>query len=335
MTSPRWATPAVLSGLAACSVGLAITFTLAARHGWDEFIDYDAVFFRSVASNLDPSHVHGDVTAFRYGRVGLPLLARILALGAPSALTATQMLVTPLAFGALVAAAVSMAGRLSGRWWHGLVVVAVPGVWVGAVNALADTLLAACLVVSIWATLEDRRWACVVAIALAALTKEVGVLCAVPPVAAALVAGRPRWALERALALGPAVLWWSWVRLQAGEWPALADDPSRAGAISPPLVDVVHAMTGGRGAPIAALFSLLLGGLGLNVAVRHRRSPLAWSAGFWSVLTLSFGDNVLFYIGDTLRVATPATAVVLLAVVLLDHERSRARERPATSVDGA
>lgn len=309
--------PAATAGAVALIVGLAITGTLAVRNGWDSFIDHDAVYFHSVAQDLDGSEAAAGSAAYRYGRIALPVLARGLSFGAPGLLAAGQTLVTPLAFAVVVTAAVATAAKVSGRWRDGLAVLVVPGLWIGFMNAWADTLLAACVVASIWATVEARRWVAVGAVALAALTKEIGVLAAIPVIAAAGGAKQWRWVVAGLGALGPVALWWTWIRVQAGEWPFLADDPSRARAISPPLADIVAALTGGRGSPMAALYALAVGGLGLLVLARRPTHPLGWSAGVWGVLTLCLGDNVLAYPGDTLRVTTPAACVVALAVAVL------------------
>ena len=187
----------IRAGLAALAVGLAITGVLAGRNGWDSFIDHDAVYFHSVALDLDASDAEAGNAAYRYGRIGLPSLARGMSLGAPGMLAAAQALVTPLAFAVVVAAAVATATRVSGRWTDGLAVLLVPGLWIGFMNAWADTLLAACVLASIWGVVTAHRGLTIGAVALAALTKEVGVLAVIPATLA--VAAARRWAalLER------------------------------------------------------------------------------------------------------------------------------------------
>ena len=149
MRAARTLDPAVHAGLLALVIGLAITSHGAARYGWHHFIDADAAHFHTVALDLDASDATAGDPAYRYGRVGLPLVARTLAVGSPGLVSATQMLVTPLAFGVLVAAAVATAARVTGRWGLGLVVLLVPGLWIGFSYAWADTLLAACVMASI------------------------------------------------------------------------------------------------------------------------------------------------------------------------------------------
>lgn len=318
MTNGGLGGPVARAGVVAAVLGLAVTGTLAARYGWHHFIDYDARFFHSVALDLDASEAMGGDSAYRYGRIGLPLIARALAGGTTGlALDAAQMLVTPLALGVLVAIAARISLRLTGRWTDGLVVLLSPGLWVGFAYAWADTLLAACVLVSIWATLERRQAVCLGSLILAVLVKEVGALAVVPAALAALRQGEPRAVILRLGALVPAVGWWGWVRLQAGEWPFLADEPARAHAISAPVVDIVSALTGGVGDPAAALLALIVGAMGIGMLVGHPAHPLAWSAALWGGLTLSLGDNVLRYPGDTLRVMTPAMCVVLLAARVL------------------
>lgn len=321
MTPRRSITPAIRMGVMALVAGLMITGALAARNGWDSFINYDAKHMHAVALDLDASDVGHGSSAYRYGRVGLPALARILSGGDDELLPMAQMLVTPLAFAAVVAAAVAIAERERGRGWRaGLVVLAVPGLWIGFAAAWADTLLTACVLVSIWATLSRRHWPCLAAIALAALTKEVGVLCAVPAALAAARHGDRRGAMYRVVALAPAAIWWAWIRLQSGEWPALAHEAARTRAIAVPFTDVVSALHGGRGQPAAAALALVVGIIGFTVLLQHPRHPLAWSAGLWALLGVSLGDNVLLYTGDTLRVLTPVMCVVLLAAVVLRQD---------------
>lgn len=318
--------PATRAGLAAGSVGLVVTFTLAAQYGWHHFIDYDARFFRAVALDLTASDAVSGDSAYRYGRIGLPLLGRSLALGSTGrALDAGMMLVTPLATGVLVAAAVGIAVRVSGRWKDGLVVLLVPGLVVSFAYAWADTLLAAFVLVSIWATLARREDVCVIAIAGAALTKEIGVLAVLPAVLASARERDGRHSVTRLAGLLPALGWWIWVRARSGEWPFLADDPARTKAISVPFADILDAMLGGPGDPLVGLLALVVGVAGVALLIQHRREVLAWSAGVWGALALSLGDNVLKYPGDAVRVLTPTFCVVALATRLLERKAEPVR----------
>jgi len=306
----------VRAGVVALAVGLALTFWLASTRGWDWFIAYDAVYFRSVAGDLDASDAVAGDSAYRYGRIGLPLLTWILALGQVELLDATQALVTPIFLGVTVGFAVAIAGRVSRHPHRGLVVVVVPGLWIGFSAARADTMLAGLALVAAWATIEGKGRVCVAAIAAATLTKEVGAICALPSALVAYRSGDRRAAVARIFALLPALAWWSWVRLQSGEWPFLADEPARARAIAPPFVDLVGALTGGRGVAAAAQLALLVGVLGVIAVARFPRSALAWHAGAWGVLALCLGDNVVAYAGDTLRVLTPSACVVVLSLLI-------------------
>lgn len=297
-------------------VGMALVVGLALWGGWSRFISYDALHFHSVARDLDASGARPGQSAFRYGRVGLPVVTYVLAFGRPGALEATQALTTGLAFGVVVGSAASVAARLRDHARAGLAVLIVPGLWVGFLYAWADTLLAAFVLLSIAATLADRTRLCVVAIASAALTKELGAVCAVPAIVNALLSRNWRGAVARAFGLAPALLWWAWIRARSGEWPFLAHEPSRSRAISAPFVDVLRAIGGGRGDRGAAIIALVVGVVGISMCVWHRLHPLAVSAGVWGLSAVSIGDNVLAYPGDTLRVLTPSMCVVVLAVHL-------------------
>lgn len=310
----RASTPSVRAGVVAGAVGLLVTSCLAAYWGWHHFIRFDAAYFHVVAQDLDASEAVAGDSAYRYGRIALPVLARLGAAGSTgSALEVAQTLVTPLAFGLVVGLACAITARRTGRWSTGLVVLAVPGLWLAFRAAWADTLLSAMVLASIWAAIERRNALCVAALAAAVLTKEVGAIALLPAVAVALDAGDPRAAAWRALSIGPAAAWWGWVRLQSGEWPFLADEPARTNAIDPPFVAIVEAFRGRGGDELAALVALILGAAGIALLLTHRSEPLAWSAGVWGVLTLCLGDNVLRYQGDALRVMGPAMCVILIA----------------------
>lgn len=323
--------PALVAGMVAGTLGVALVVALAVWGGWDRFIAFDALHFQSVARDLDASEVEAGQSAFRYGRVGLPVVTYVLGLGQVHMFQATQAMATGVAFGVVVGAAAAIAARVHGRVSSGLVVLVVPGLWVGFLHAWADTLLAALVLGSILATITGRTRLCVASIAGAALTKELGAVCAVPAVVAALRERDWRGAATRACGLVPALLWWTWIRLRAGEWPLLADEPSRVRAISAPFGDVVRAIGGGRGDVAAAVIALVVGVTGITLFVWHRWHPLAVSAGVWGLTAVSLGDNVLAYPGDTLRVLTPAMCVVVLAVHLAGALESDAPLGPVRS----
>jgi hypothetical protein len=296
------------------AAGLVLTLSLAAHWGWSHFIRFDAAYFHVVAQDLDASDAVAGDAAYRYGRIGLPALARLLAAGSTGrALEVSQTVVTPVAFGLVVGLACAIAGRRAGRWTTGLVVLASPGLWLAFRAAWSDTLLTALVLASIWAAIAQRNALCVAALAAAVLTKEVGAIAIIPAIVTALSVGDRRAAIWRAAAIAPAAAWWAWVRLQSGEWPFLADEPARTNAIDPPFVAIVEALRGQGGDELAAIVALILGIAGLSLLLSHRREPLAWSAGVWGAMTLCLGDNVLRYPGDALRVMGPAMCITLLA----------------------
>ena len=316
------------AGVVALIVGLAITLTNAALRGWDAFLESDGHYFQTVAGDLDAGDAARSGLAYRYGRVGLPLVARSISLGRDSLLVPALTLVTPVAFAAIVALAVAIARRVRRSGWAGLVVLVVPGLWYGFAFALADVLLAACALTVVWATLARRDVPAVAGIALAALTKEIGVICGVASAMAAACDGDRRRALVRLAGLIPAGLWWLWVWSQAGQLPFLAQDRARSSAIAPPFVAIVRAFSGGPGDPLAAVLALLVGVAGLAVICRIPREPLAWHAALWAASTVCLGTNVLGYPLDAIRVMTPAMCVIGVSMLLLDWSPPRsARDR--------
>jgi len=297
-----------------------LTLGLALHWGWHHFIRFDAAYFHVVAHDLDASEAVAGDSAYRYGRIGLPVLARVLAVGSTGrALEVSQTIVTPVAFGLVVGLACAIASRRAGRWTTGLVVLATPGLWLAFRAAWSDTLLIALVLTSIWAAVAQRNAICVAALAAAVLTKEVGAIALVPAVVAAISDGDRRAAVWRASAIVPAASWWAWVRLQSGEWPFLADEQARTNAVDPPFVAIVEALRGQGGDELAALVALILGIAGLALLVSHPREPLAWSAGIWGAMTLCLGDNVLRYPGDALRVMGPAMCIILLTARSVGH----------------
>jgi hypothetical protein len=132
----------------------------------------------------------------------------------------------------------------------------------------------------------------------------------------------------RAAAVLPAAAWWTWTRLRLGEWPFLASTSCRTLAVSPPFVGPVQLLRDGvtpsRISEVALV--LTVAGAGAAVWLRRPSSPVAGSAAVMAAFTLCFGFHVLDFWGDTLRVMSPALALVVVATGT-EREQSNRRSR--------
>jgi hypothetical protein len=149
-----------------------------------------------------------DVPAYRYQRILLPLLGRLLALGQEGAL--------PLAFAAINLAALVISTALVerlllerrvSRWYalvYGLFVGLVMGVRLSTTEPLAYGLAA----LALWLRLRGRAWPGLLALLLAAFAKETALTFAAAFILHDLLARRWGAALRTALVIGlPFALW--------------------------------------------------------------------------------------------------------------------------------
>ena len=325
-------------GLAGAALAAALVIVLAAASpdGWRHFIRADGISFLDVARNLSGRGYSAGDNAYRYGRMFYPLVAFALALGHRSWLLMALPLVNCLALGVSIAVACELAARSGRSVRAGLVVLGVPALWLCLLIAWCESLLIALLLGFVLCLRNRRSVAASVLLACAVLTKETAALVVVPLVIDALWRRDRRSLVVRAGALVPAALWWTWVWLRVGEWPFLATTPSRTLAIAPPFVGLVQLVGDGVTSSRVCEVVLVLTVAFVGAAVWWRRpsSLVAASAAVMAAFSLCFGFHVLDFWGDTLRVLSPALAMVVVAVLTGTDRafRSELAERNAKPV---
>jgi hypothetical protein len=184
---------------------------------------YDGQFYWGIA--VDPIatgdvHQAFDEASYRYGHPLLGWVGWILSAGHARAVPAALLLVglASLFAGAFLASALGRAGGSSG--WEGLFVALNPGLVYSGVHFLTEPLSAALLLGGLLAYRRGKLWLTAVCFGLLVLSKEQFAL--VPVGIAAWEVLRTRTRLRDAVPFGaclvPAVLWWTYARVQLGDW---------------------------------------------------------------------------------------------------------------------
>jgi hypothetical protein len=214
--------------LLAAAFYLSFTIVALAAHGWnplwflwigDKFADlnpsgrsgYDGQFVYYVAVDGFAAAPHLDNPPYRLTRIVLPLAARLLAGGIP---TAVPWAIVAINLAAIVATTWLLARRLAGNGaspWFALAYPFYVGTFLAYSRALTEPLAFFLAAAGSVAWLGRRRHHAVWLLALAALTKEITAVFAVG-LAAAEIAGRRFAAAAVALAtVLPLLLWWGYV----------------------------------------------------------------------------------------------------------------------------
>jgi hypothetical protein len=317
--------PRVLFGFLLLCFGAAALLTVA-DGGIDRFYaSDDPVFFRAVAG--DPL---GDGAAFdalgrpeeasyRYGRIGLPALGWLVALGHPPWLDASLVLVNLLALAAvpaLVAALLASDGVEPAR---AAAVVVLPSLLVLVTRVYAEPLMVAAVLVGLLLAERRRHLAAAGALAFAVLCKETAILAVVPLVARAARSHDRRPMLVAVASLVPYAAWTAWIAQRVGEVPILADTSSRRDALGLPLVGLAHVWEARSAERVTVVLLVVVSAVaGAAAGVVGRRQLVGVAAALFAALALCLGDGTLLHLGETLRLLLPVqvlAAAVLLAAV--------------------
>jgi hypothetical protein len=297
----------------------------------------DAPSFLAVARNpLGSGHgFPGDPmaqgVAYRYGRVLLPFLGWVLALGRASRVPVALAAVYVVTFACWIAVAAEQLRRAGRRpvlaWW----ILALPFVplFVFFTPTVVAEPLAGALVLLAYLFDRDGRggWSRVAA-ALAILARETMAV-AFLPLAWRAWRDEGRKGLVRWIATGaPYGLWACWVRVRVGHFPFLDPASNRRDAFAPPFVgwwQTLHRPLGN-----GQQYGLLVGLLTIAVAVWVvRRSytnrshtnrsatnrPLAWAALTSSALVTCYGWSVWQFPSEAMRVLAPVHVLLLVAAL--------------------
>jgi hypothetical protein len=315
--------PALAVGAAAAAIAALAMMVNVVQHGQDYLFRNDAEFFWVVARDPFGS---GDLfrpvaaitgNAYRYGRPLYPVLAWLLALGRPSVVRTTMMVVELLSFGAMVALAAELVARRGRRPFDAMAVLLVPGVWWAVIIAISEPLVMALMLLVFVLHHDGRRgWALVAAAALL-LTRETAVLALLPLAwADARRVGWVRAAAWLGAALVPLAAWWTWVRVRVGAWPFLDPSESRRGALDLPLRGYLR-FRGDVTAGHVLAFALVAATVVAAIWVWRRRPwfPITDAALLFAVLLLFLGPNATRFPGEVLRLMMPAQVLVALAII--------------------
>jgi hypothetical protein len=300
-------------------------------HGVDWYFRAgDPVFFRAVATDpFGSGHMivalgrPGDA-AYRYGRIGFPLLGWLFALGHPAAVGWTMAFVHMSALAAVPALAAVLLDTYGARPALGALVLLAPGLLLVADRAYGEPLLIATLLLGYIFEARGKRGAAVVAFAFAMLVKETAILGVVPLVWRD--ARRPDWrgVWAWSASVVPFIGWMVWVRVRVGEFPFLAPTHSRRDALRPPFVGIAEALKN-HTPDAGVVVSLTLATLALCLAAAWlgRGLPVAGAALAFAAMVVCLGPNALAYLGETLRlIAVPQVFSVLALTIAATRRRA-------------
>lgn len=244
-----------------------------------------------------------DLPPYRFGRVGFPLLTRVLSGGAPERFPIVML-------GLIVAAHLGLAamfGLLAAHHglspWTGLVYLAIPGFVSSLTFALPESLAALGLVTGVYGVSTGRPWLVALGFGASLLVRETGAVLVLSLSVASLLnwrswASRPysrRGLAALLLALGPLAVWRTYVAVRLFPdfgWAALQPSPGIIGAPFAGIAGVWAAvMTGAHQASerTAALIYpvLLIAGLAIAlVALKRRRDGIALAACAYGALAM-------------------------------------------------
>ena len=329
----------VLSIAVAVAVTVLVVRTVSAQGQNGMFnSEADALFFRLVARHPFGS-THGFVAVhqlseapYRYGRIGLPLLGWILALGRPAWVGWSLIGVYIVSIAAIPGVAAVLLDDLGAPPAAAGFVLLAPGILLNYAHVYSDPLLITLLLLACVFEGRGRRTAALVTIAAAIMVKEVAVFALIPWIWAAL-ARRDKAAVAKALSAAlPYLVWSTWIRWRLGTFPFFAHTYSRSGALSLPFVGLGQAwaaLTPNIGLVTGAVAVTVV--LGVLASWAGRGSRIGALAAVYTVLTVCLGRNALAYLLENARVmaVTQVLAVLCLVVAVCGWAAHKGHEKSA------
>lgn len=260
--------------------------------------------------------VHG--VAYRYGRIGFPIVGWLLALGRPAAVRWTLAATYLASFGAWIALAGEHLRRGGRSPRIALWIFATPWalLWFVIPDIVSEPMAGALVLLAYLYEREDRhkaaRWTAMFAI----LTRELMIVAFVP------VAWRDwkerRWLAVRdwSLVVAPYLAWITWVRVRVGIFPFMDPSTSRREAFALPGMGWYHTLAkpidNGQG------WAVLIGAativLVVLLAVQGKwLYPVTHGAVALTVLSLCYGIAVFAFPGEGIRVMAPTQMLLIIA----------------------
>jgi hypothetical protein len=270
--------------------------------------------------------VHG--VAYRYGRIGFPIVGWLLALGRPAAVRWTLAATYLASFGAWIA----LAGehlRRSGRSPRiALWIFATPWalLWFVIPDIVSEPMAGALVLLAYLYEREGRQRATRLTAVFAILTRELMIVAFIP------IAWRDwrtrRWLAVRdwSLAVTPYLAWITWVRLRVGTFPFMDPSTSRRQALALPGVGWYRTLTGpiDNGQGWAVLIGAATIAFVVLLAVQGKwLYPVTHGAITLAALSLCYGVAVFAFPGEGIRVMAPTQMLILIAAC------DRSRRAPA------
>ena len=306
-------------------------------HGTDGFFErgHDSLFFRFTAytpfgtGRAFVAAGYPNEIAYRYGRIGLPFLSWVFALGRSWLVPWTLIGVNLAAIAAVPGLAAVLADEYNAPPVAGAAVLLSSVLFIRGV-IYAEPLLIACILFAY--VLEARRHhkSALAMFAFAILVKESAVLALVPWIWTSLRRRDLRRAGEFAAATVPYALWAIWVRVRIGEFPFLAHTLSRSEAIGWPFSGLhyiqVHRTNDHAAVLTVVIVTVALCCIGAFVA---RDLPIGGFTALLAVLFLSLGPNALRYSAETLRLLSVPQVFALLCIAVAIGRRLRPQRDPA------
>jgi hypothetical protein len=282
----------------------------------------DARFFRMTAySPFGTGHAFVDIgfaheIAYRYGRIGLPLLGWIGGLGRPALVPWALVIVNLVAISAVPGLAAALAAEYDAPPIAGAAALLTSLLFIRNV-VYAEPLLIACILFAYVLEARAHHRSALAMLAFAILVKETAVLALVPWIWGAVRRRDLRGAAEYASTIVPFLLWTIWVRIRVGELPFLAQTPSRTQAISWPGAGLRYAITHHTRDHVAVaaivVITVVLCCIGAFVA---RDLPIGGFTATMAVFFLCLGPNALRYSEETLRLLSLPQVFALLCIAV-------------------
>jgi len=319
----------VLSG----AVGIALTVlavSTISKSGQNGFYgnQSDALFFRLTARHpFGATHgfaaLHQITEApYRYGRIGLPFLAWIFALGRPAWVGWTLIGVYIASIAAIPGIAAVLLDDLGAPPVAAAATLIVPGLLLNFGHVYSDPLLIALLLLACVLEGRGRRTQAIVVLGAAIFVKEVAVFALIPWIWSAVRRRDRRGAAIAAAAVVPYLAWCVFVRVRLGTFPFLAHTYSRRGALSLPFVGLraaIQAHTPNIGIVTGAVvITLVLGGIASWVARGTRLGAITLT---YTVLAACLGKNAEAFLLENARVIAVAQVFAILCVIVAISSR--------------
>ena len=325
MRAARPVPPAAWMLSGAVAVGLAVLGVRSiAAHGSSAFYaQSDAFFFRICArAPLGPGRGFAAVgqlseAPYRYGRIGLPLLGWLLALGRPAWVGWPPAVVSLGAIAAVPGLGAVVLSDLGAAPIAAAGVLLAPGLLFSSQHVYADPLAIALLLLACVLDGRGKRAGALTVVAGAILVKEIAALALIPWFWQAIKRRDRDACFSAAAALVPYVIWSVWIRARLGEFPFLAHTYSRTGALALPFAGIAKAMsahTPGVGAMVVlTAVTVVLGAVAGRTARGTRIGQLAI---VYAVLTVCLGMNTVAYPLECERVMAVAQVFAVLGIAV-------------------